>query len=146
MMSVGEKGLALIKSFEKCRLVAYKPTPDDVWTIGWGSTHNVAPGMQITQEDADARLTQDLSDAETCINKRIAGISITQNQYDALVSLVFNIGCRNFNDSTLLKLLLDGDDDGAANQFIRWNKQGHKILGGLTRRRLAETQLFRSTV
>ena len=91
-------GLAIIKGSEQCRLVAYKPTPDDVWTIGWGSTKGVTPGMEITAEEANARLSQDLSDAETCINKRINGIAITQNQYDALVSFVFNVGCRNFSN------------------------------------------------
>lgn len=143
-MQISDAGIALIKSFEKLRLVAYKPTPDDVWTIGYGSTQGVEPGMQITEQDADERLLEDLDDAETCVNKRIAGIIITQNQYDALVSLCFNIGCGAFSGSTLLKLLLDGDDNGSAEQFVRWNKQGHKTLAGLTRRRLAETELFRT--
>lgn len=143
-MKIGERGIALIKEFEKLRLVAYRPTPDDVLTIGWGSTKGVTQGMQITEEEADERLIADLADAQACVNKRCTGIAITQNQYDALVSLVFNIGCGAFSGSTLLKLLLDGDDVGACDQLLRWNKQGHKTLAGLTRRRLAEQELFRA--
>lgn len=143
-MNISDAGIALIKSFERLRLTAYKPTPDDVWTIGWGSTKDVEPGMQITEAEADERLLGDLADAETCVRKRTTGITITQGQYDALVSLVFNIGCGNFSGSTLLKRLLDGDDSGAADQFVRWNRQGNKTLAGLTRRRLAEANLFRS--
>ena len=143
-MNISERGIALIKSFEGLRLQAYMPTPDDVPTIGYGSTKGVSMGMEITKEDAHARLLADLADAETCVRKRCTGINITQGQYDAMVSFVFNVGCRAFSDSTLLKCLLDGDDDKAAEQFLRWNKQGNKVLAGLTRRRFEESELFRS--
>lgn len=150
-MNIGERGISLIKSFEKLRLTAYKPTPNDVWTVGYGSTKDVEPGMTITEEEADERLLLDLHDAETCVRKRCTGINITQGQYDAMVSLVFNIGCGNFSGSTVLRKLLDGDDDGACEAFLMWIKQKNKktgaleTLAGLTRRRLEEQALFRSS-
>ena len=143
-MNISDAGLSLIKEFESLRLVAYLPTPDDVPTIGYGSTKGVKLGMEITPERAEELLREDVADAEDCVNRRTKGINITQGQYDALVSLCFNIGCGAFSGSTLLRCLLDGDDDGAANQFARWNKQGKKVLAGLTRRRAAEEALFRS--
>ncbi len=143
-MNISERGLTLIKSFEGLRLQAYMPTPDDVPTIGYGSTRGVVMGMEITKEEAHARLLTDLAEAEACVNRRCAGITITQGQYDALCSFVFNLGCRNFSDSTLLKRLLDGDDDGASKEFLKWNRQGNRVLAGLTRRRFEESELFRS--
>ena len=143
-MNIGERGIELIRSYEKLRLVAYKPTPDDVWTCGWGSTKGVNKDTVWTEEEAEAHFREDIVNVERCINRRIQGIQITQNQYDALCSWVFNVGCGAFNNSTLLVHLLDGHDDRAANEFARWNKQGGKVLAGLTRRREAEAALFRT--
>lgn len=143
-MNIGSAGITLIKDFEKLELVAYMPTPDDVPTIGYGHTKGVKLGDTCTEEQAEAWLLEDLSDAQTCVNKRIAGINITQNQFDAAVSLCFNIGCLAFSGSTVLRKLLDGDDSGAAEAFSMWVKQGHKTLAGLVRRRQAEADLFRS--
>ena len=143
-MNIGERGLSLIKEFEGLRLVAYLPTPEDVPTIGYGHTKGVRMGTECTPEQAELWLLEDLRDAESCVNKRITGITITQNQYDALVSLCFNIGCRNFGGSTVLRKLLDGDDEESAQAFRMWVKQGHKTLTGLVRRRAAEEALFRS--
>lgn len=147
---INEAGLDLIKSFEQCRLKAYKPTPDDVWTCGWGSTKGVTEDTEWTQEEADARLLEDLQDSENCVCLATAGTVISDNQYAALVSLVFNIGCGNFKTSTVLRRFLDGDDSGAADAFGMWVKQkdrktgGMKTLPGLVRRRAAEEALFRS--
>lgn len=149
-VKIGERGLELIKRYETLQLVAYKPTKDDVWTVGFGHTKGVSEGMTCTEEQAEVWLLEDLRDAETCVNKRVAGTVITQSQYDALASLCFNIGCGNFSSSSVLRRLLDGDDDGAANAFSMWNKQkdrktgGMRVLDGLTKRRAEEAGLFRS--
>ena len=140
-MKTSDAGINLIKSYETCRLKAYKPTPDDVWTCGWGSTDGVTESTVWTQEQADAALRDDLEDAERCINKFVR-VPLTQNEFDALVSLTFNIGCNAFSGSTLLKLLNSYDYDGAAAQFPRWDKQKGQPLAGLTRRRKDEQRMF----
>ena len=149
-MNISDFGVAFIKGYEKLRLAAYKPTPDDVWTIGYGHTRGVKEGDTCTAEQAEAWLREDLSDAETCVRKRTNGCAITQNQYDAMVSLCYNIGCIGFSGSSVLRLLLDGDDGAAADAFVLWNKQrdpktgAMKVVDGLTNRRMAEADIFRS--
>ena len=119
-------------------------TGGDPWTIGVGHTGSeVVPGMVITDERAMEYLRHDIEVAERCINNSVRG-TITQNQFDALCSLVFNIGCGNFGKSTLLRRLNQGDDDAAAEQFLAWNKAAGKVMAGLTRRREAEQELFQS--
>lgn len=140
-MRIGPKGIALVKEFEDCRLEAYLPTPEDVPTIGWGSTRGVSMGDVWTQAQADAELLDDLEDAETCVNRQVK-VPLQQEEFDALVSLVFNIGCGNFSGSTLLRKLNDSDYDGAGQEFKRWCKQKGKVLNGLVRRRFAEAKLF----
>jgi len=141
---VSPAGRALVEDFEKCRLVAYKPTPNDVWTIGIGHTEGVRAGQVITQEQAIELLIEDMEWVEECVNKYVR-VPINQNQFDALACFVFNVGCGAFKGSTLLKKLNNKDYEGAANQFIRWNKQAGEVLAGLTRRRFAEAKLFNST-
>ena len=143
-MTLSEAGLELIKRHEQCRYKAYRPTPNDVPTIGWGHTKGVSMGDTCTQAQADAWLQEDLLDAENCVSAAIS-LPLTSGEYAALVSLVYNIGCGAFHGSTLLKLILDADMDGAALQFARWNKQAGHELAGLTRRRADEAQLFEST-
>ena len=144
-MNIGERGIALIKEFETCKLDAYMPTPDDVPTIGWGHTGaDVQMGMRWTQEQADAALASDLKRFEKGVNDAVK-VPLTQPEFDACVSLAFNIGTGAFKGSTLVRLLNASDFDGAALQFARWNKQAGKELAGLTRRRLAERELFDST-
>lgn len=143
--SISERGLNLIKSFEKCRLVAFKPTPNDVWTIGWGHTGpDVDRHTVWTQEQADDGLVKDVAIAERCVNGCVTA-ELTQEEFDACVSLCYNIGCDAFKKSTLVKLLNAGDYDGAAAQFPRWNKQAGLELAGLTKRRDAERDLFEGT-
>lgn len=139
-MKTGPEGLALIKSFEQCRLKAFKPTPNDVWTIGWGHTHGVKEGDTCTQDEADSLLMMDLSWAEDAVNENTDGLN--QNQFDACVSLCYNIGESAFKSSTLVQLIQAGNISAAAQQFIRWNKQSGQVLAGLTRRREAEAALF----
>ncbi len=144
-MNISETGLELIKDHEGCVLTAYPDpgTGGDPWTIGYGSTRGVTQGMMITREEADARLREDVHNAEQCVN-RSTNVILTQNQFDALVSFVFNVGCKAFQGSTLLRKLNAGDIDGAANEFQRWNKGGGKVLKGLVIRRKSEEETFRA--
>ena len=139
-MNIGPAGLELIKEFEGCKLTAYLDSVG-VPTIGYGHTKGVKIGLRCTQEEADAWLLEDLKDAETCVNGAVT-VPLTQNEFDALVSFVFNFGCTKFRCSTLLRKLLDSDYDGAALEFRRWDRAGGQVLAGLTRRRAAEERLF----
>ena len=143
-MKIGPQGIALIQSYERCKLRAYKPTPNDVWTCGWGSTKGVTQDTVWTQEEADARFLNDVEWVEACINQNVK-VPLTQQEFDALCSLVFNIGCGAFKGSTMLRLLNESDYDGASEQFAVWNRQNHVPLAGLTRRRAAEAELFEAT-
>ena len=140
-MNIGPQGIALIKSFETCRLSAYLPTPADVPTLGWGHTRAVALGDTCTQEQADAWFLEDLEWVQDCLDANIH-VPITQHETDALASLCFNIGCEEFKKSTLVRLINESNFDDAGAQFLRWNKQHGKELAGLTRRRQAEKDLF----
>jgi lysozyme len=141
-MKISEKGLGLIKYYEQLRLKAYMPTPHDVPTIGYGHTKGVKMGDSCTKEQAERWLDEDCDFAEVAVNG--VGVELTQDQFDALVSLVFNIGSGNFASSTIRKLLRAGDMARAADQFPRWNKQKGKVLNGLTARRAKERALFKS--
>ena len=142
-MKISDDGLTLIKRFEGVRRVAYQDSVG-VWTIGYGSTTEVDPGMRITQAEAEERLQKDVRHAEDCINSAVS-VPLTQGEFDALCSFVFNLGCAAFRGSTLLRKLLDSDYDGAAAEFARWDKAGGRVLAGLTRRRAAEAARFEET-
>ncbi len=139
-MKTGEKGLELIKHFEGCELVAYK-CPAGVWTIGYGHIKGVSEGMTITQEQAEQMLLDELIEYENYINELVT-VPLSQNQFDALVSWVYNLGPANLKSSTLLKVLNSNDFEGVPAQIVRWNKANGKVLEGLTRRREAEAELF----
>lgn len=139
-MHTSQKGLDLIKSFEGLRLSAYR-CPADIPTIGYGTTAGVKMGDTITKERAEELLREDVKRFEGYVN-RLVKVPLTQGQFDALVSFVYNLGAGNLSSSTLLRLLNAGDYAGAAAQFERWNKAGGKTLAGLVRRRAAERALF----
>jgi GH24 family phage-related lysozyme (muramidase) len=147
-MKTGERGLKLIKEFEGCKLKAYQ-CPAGVWTIGIGSTH-YGDGTPVTKNRtlpnegaALALLAATIGQYEKAVNA--TDVELTQNEYDALVCLCYNIGAGNFFKSTLVKMLKAGDDKAEiAKQFLRWDKAGGKPLAGLTRRRNAEAELFLS--
>ncbi|MFW1840914.1 lysozyme [Acinetobacter gyllenbergii] len=138
-------GIDLITSFEDLRLDAY----DDgvgVWTIGYGTTIypngiKVKKGDVCTLDQAKAYFAFDLKRFERAVNSSVK-VTINQNQFDALVSLAYNIGQTAFSKSTLLKKLNAKDYQGAADQFPEWNKGGGKVMKGLVRRRAAERALF----
>ena len=140
-MNVSEKGITLIKKFEGCRLQAYKCT-SGVWTIGYGHTGSeVHKDFKITQKEADIYLKHDLIIHANNVNKLVK-VPLNQNQFDALVSLVFNIGYGAFKGSTLLRLLNQGKYKEASEQFAVWRLSGGKVSEGLIRRRAEEKKLF----
>ena len=139
-MKIGTKGIELIKYFEGCELEAYKCAAG-VWTIGYGHIKGVTPESVITQEQAEQMLVEELNEYEGYINDMVT-TPLSQNQFDALVSWVYNLGGGNLKASTLLKVLNSGDFNGVPAQLMRWNKAGGKVLEGLTRRRQAEADLF----
>lgn len=140
LLKTSQEGIDLIKKHEGVRLHAYRDSVG-IPTIGYGHTGGVKMGDVITQEQADAFLVQDLQDAEEGVIDAV-NVEITQGQFDALVSFVFNLGINNLKNSTLLKLLNSGDYEGAANQFKRWTYAGGKQLAGLVIRRNDEAKLF----
>ena len=139
-MNIGQRGIEIIKHFEGCELEAYK-CPAGVWTIGYGHIKGVSEGMSITQEQAEQMLLDELKEYENYINELVV-VDLSQNQFDALVSWVYNLGPANLQSSTLLKVLNSGDYSGVPAQIERWNKAGGKVLEGLIRRREAESALF----
>lgn len=140
-MKTGPKGRALIQSFEKLRLKAYKPTPNDVPSIGWGHTKFVCMGDICTETQAEVWLTEDLAEAEACVILAL-DFQPTQEQFDACVSLCYNIGCAGFRHSSVVKFYNQGDVPRAAAAFMLWDKQHGQVLPGLVRRREAEMNLF----
>jgi lysozyme len=141
MMKYSETGLAKTKDFEGLRLSAYQDS-GGVWTIGYGHTgKDVKKGSTITEQDADDLLKKDVQWAVDCVNRNVQA-ELNQNQFDALVDFVFNIGCGAFDRSTLLKKIHDGDFEGAAEEFLRWKFVKGVAVPGLLRRREADRKLF----
>lgn len=180
-MHTSKQGLDLIQHFESCRLTAYpdpksplgeacgkvrlrlweyrqvpscwQDLPGEPWTIGWGHTgKDIVPGLVWTQEKADHTLVADVSDFEALVAEHVR-VAVNQNEYDALVSIVMNVGpggttrdgivrLKSGQPSTLLRLLNAGDYSGCAMQFIRWRSPGSTVEKGLRIRRTAETEMF----
>jgi lysozyme len=139
-MNISKEGINLIKKFEGCELEAYKCAAG-VWTIGYGSTHGIEKGMEISQERADMLLLEDVEKFEKIVNDAV-NVSLVQCQFDALVSWTFNLGGGNLNSSTMLKVLNDRKYDEVPSQIKRWNKAAGQVKQGLIRRREAEALLF----
>ena len=146
-MSVSNKGVDLICEFEGKRLVAY----DDgvgIWTIGFGTIKypngvRVKKGDTCTLDQAKEYMRHDLIEFEHTVNSSVK-VPLNQNQFDALVSLAYNIGSNAFKSSTLVKKLNAGDYHGAADQFNVWVNGGGKRMQGLVNRRDREKLLFLS--
>ena len=139
----GSNGVQLTQRFEGLRLAAYTDQTG-VWTIGYGHTGaGVHAGLTITREQADALLLSDIARAAACVN-RLVTAEINQNQFDALVDFAFNLGCASLATSTLLRRINNGDFNGAAAQFQRWDHAGGVVVPGLLQRRQAEAALFQS--
>ena len=131
----------LIEEFEGFRATPYR-CPAGVPSIGFG--HAIKKGEKFTRltlREGEALLVKDLEPVESAIDWLVTA-PLAQNQYDALASLVYNIGSKQFGESTLLTLLNAEDYAQAAGQFARWVKSGEKTLPGLVKRRAAEAKLF----
>lgn len=152
---VSPAGIKHMHSFESCKLKAY-PDPGSKdgkpWTIGWGATGpGIGPGVVWTQEQADARFAADLAKFEDGVTRLLGGAPTTQGQFDALVSLAYNIGldedadtiAEGLGDSSLLKKHKAGDYEGAARGFRAWRFNDGREMKGLLRRRLAEAAIYR---
>ena len=139
-MKTSKEGLALIKKFEGCELEAYQCSAG-VWTIGYGHTKGVQEGDQWSQSHAEHMLEVELEEYEGYINDYVTA-PLSQKQFDAMVSWVYNLGPANLKRSTLLRKLNNGEYEETPNQIKRWNKAGGKVLEGLVRRREAEALLF----
>ena len=148
-MHISDAGLSLIRTFEGLSTKAYK-CPAGVWTIGYGHTGDVEPGDIITEKQAEEILRNDLKKYEKAVSEYTAGCKLNQSQFDALVCFSYNVGINVFRRSTLLSKIRMCDINGAADEFLKWNKStspdtGAKIeLKGLTLRRQAERRLFLS--
>lgn len=140
MQQINQAGLELIKSFEGYKDEAYL-CPAGVWTIGWGTTRGVRQGQETTTGEAEGFLKRDLKIFEVQVSEMVK-VSLTANQFSALVCFAYNCGAGALKSSTLLKKLNHEDYLGAAEEFLKWNKAGGKMLAGLTRRRVAERSLF----
>lgn len=142
-MKISQTGLNLIKSFEGCKLVAYKAvSTEKYYTIGYGHYGaDVTKGMRITQSKADALLAADLAKFEAKVNKYQGKYNFNQNQFDALVSFAYNVGSidglTNNGKRTIAQI---------SAKFAAYNKSGGKVLTGLTKRRAAEKKLFDTAV
>ena len=139
-MKTSQYGIDLIKHFEVCELEAYQCAAG-VWTIGYGHTKGVQPGDQWSESHANHMLEVELEEYENYVSTAVT-VPLSQNQFDALVSWVYNLGNGNLTSSTMLKVLNSGDYAGVPAQIKRWNKAGGKVLEGLTRRRQAEADMF----
>lgn len=135
-----QDGIDLIKEFEGLHLTPYL-CPGKIWTIGYGHTRTVRSGAQITPEQADYLLDEDLRLFERAVS-RLVSVPLSDNQFAALVSFSFNVGVGNFESSTLLKLLNRGWYEQVPAQLMRWNRANGEVFGGLARRRAAEARLW----
>lgn len=147
-MKINEKGVALIIEFEGFRSEAYL-CPAGVWTIGYGSTKGVKQGDRITMYDAKERLKRELAEYEQGVLSALT-VQPNENEFSACVVLAYNIGVAGFKNSSVVKAHNRGDKEAAARAFNLWNKATvggvKKTLPGLTRRRMAEANLYLTPV
>lgn len=140
-MRTGSAGVALIQSFESCRLTAYQDQRG-VWSIGWGHTGpEVVEGLVWTQAQADSQFILDLHRTESAVMASL-DVALTQNEFDALVCFTYNVGPGAEAHSTLVRLLNAGSLLTAADQFLVWDHVNGMPNAGLLRRRQAERDLF----
>lgn len=143
-MILSHAGALFIQGYEDCKLVAYLDSHvPPIWTIGWGHTGpDVHEGLVWSQVCADTMFTDyDVDYAEHAVNTLVL-VPLTQNQFDALVSLVYNIGAEAFRTSTMLRFLNTHDYMEASKEFLRWDHSGGLVSNGLLKRRKAEMQVF----
>jgi lysozyme len=145
-MQISQAGLDLICTFEGLKLAPYLCSAG-VATIGFGTTFYL-DGTKVTMQDKPITKEQALDLLKNVVSmfekevQKLIKVTVNQNQYDAIICLVYNIGVGAFSKSTLLRLLNEGKYTEAAEQFLRWDKAGGKPLKGLTNRRVKERELF----
>jgi lysozyme len=145
-MKVNKLGIEMMHHFEGCRLQAYQCSAK-VWTIGWGNTYYqdkrpVKQGDVITQAQANELFEMVMNEFAIEVRKALTK-QLNENQFSALVCFAYNVGIGNLKKSTLLrKANINPNDETIAGEFAKWNKAGGKVLNGLTRRRLAEADLY----
>lgn len=149
---LGDKGEALIKKWESYakdlgdgRVQSYPDpaTGGAPWTIGWGSTGpDITKGTIWTRAQAEKRFQEHSQEFANGVADALAGVPTTQNQFDAMTSLAYNIGLGNFKSSTLLKKHKAGDYAGAKAQFAVWKNANGKVMQGLVNRRAEEAALY----
>ena len=136
-ISLSAAGLCAIATYEGFSESAYLPTPNDVPTIGFGSTQGVKPGDKVTVPEALSRLRKDVAQAEGSLVKCVK-VPLSQDEFDAYTSFAFNVGEEQFCGSTLVKMLNAGDYSGACGELRRWVYQRGVKLPGLEKRRADE--------
>lgn len=141
-MHISQVGVQLIKKHEGLRLKAYL-CPGKIWTIGYGHTKTAYAGQIINTRQAESLLQRDLREVESTLEETVR-VKLTQNQYDALCSFIFNVGAKAFVESTLLKRLNNKDDQSVTPQLLRWVHANGRPLPGLIRRRQEEAALWLS--
>ena len=144
-MKLSQNGVDFIKSHEALRLKAYQDSKG-VWTIGWGHTKGVKPGDVITRAQAEQFIRDDFAWVERTLNADLVigrdKPLVTQNEFDALCSLVFNIGSQAYLESTVRRKIKQGDKMAAARAFKMWVYSEHEFVQGLANRRADEVRLF----
>lgn len=141
LMTLSAAGLLMIAGFEGFSEFAYEPLPGDKPTIGFGHTENVQHGDRISLEQGIYLLRRDAQIYERAVNSLVE-IPLSQNQFDALVSFVYNVGVGNFKGSTLLACLNDGNLTCVAQQWMRWIYFKKQPVEGLKNRRARELAVF----
>ena len=150
-----EKGKAMIRQFEGCRLVAYK-CPAGYWSVGYGNRYYadgtpVQEGDKIDQETANRLLDITIDKFEKQVRLLLGDallVTLPKEAIDPLISFSFNVGTGAFAKSTLLKKIKENklNFDGIEAEFMKWNKAGGKVLSGLTKRRKAEFEMYKEAV
>lgn len=139
-LKINAAGLKIIQDSEGLRLKSYQGMSGK-WLIGYGHAATAAPGMTITQQQAEELLRKDVETTETAI-KSFLDVPVTENEFSAMVSLAYNIGVFAFKESTVLREVNRNKTDAAADAFLLWNKSGGKAYSHLTDRRQKERALF----
>lgn len=135
------QAIEIIKRYEGLRTKAYQDS-NGIWTIGYGNTHEVSPGEEISEQDAENELREYLQSLGPSII-RVVKLPLNNNQYSALLSFTYNVGLGNLEKSHLLQIINSKNDGKVVQEFLKWDhdSKGHE-LNGLKARRLAEASLY----
>lgn len=139
-MQFNQLGMDLLKKFEGCKLKPYKDLAGHL-TIGYGHMDDsMDPALEISQEEADRLLQQDVDRTSGFVERLIGGTDLNDNQFSALVCFTYNVGWVNFKTSHLLALIKEGRNP--QKEFQCWDHSNHIVIQGLLNRRIAESKLY----